>query len=310
MPEHTLLWDGDEWEEHSMTLVRIRCAQHNRVFQKVPADDAGDCGIEAFSSDGTVYQCYAPNGQLKIGDRYEAQRDKLTEDLAKLEKNETKLAVILGQTKIKRYVFLVPLHDSKRLNEHAKTKAAECRAKNLTIVDADFDVWIQTEADFPLESQAMLDARLSRLTLGPIVVDDDRLAAIVEANPDLVARIEGKLEKIPTLPAISREAFRNHIVRHLERGADAEAAVRDAYPGGWELFLATRAAKEVSLEIESLITPLEPNEFLHATVTELRALYAAELSFLGPVEIEMLAWGTVADWLATCPLDFAQGAAA
>lgn len=304
MPEHALLWEGEEWEEQCMTLVRIRCMRTGAVFQRVPAEDSGDCGIEAFCSDGTAYQCYAPNGPLKISDRYDAQRDKLTADLSKLVTNEARLRGILGQTKIKNYVFLVPRHDSRRLNAHAKQKAEELRTRRLSIIDDEFDIWVHTEADYPLECQTALDTRLSRLQLGPLEVGDARLAAVVAGDPELVARVDSKVAKIITLPAGSRPAFRNHIIKHLERGADAETAVRELYPAGWELLIETRAAKEVALETESMITPLSPHEFLLATVQELRSIYSEELSFLRPADVEVLAWGTVADWLATCPLDF------
>lgn len=84
MGQTTLDWDGPSWEQHCLKLLRLRYKAPGQ-FEYVPSSDQGDLGIEGFSHDGCAYQCYAPEGPLPIKDRYERQRDKLTEDLAKLE---------------------------------------------------------------------------------------------------------------------------------------------------------------------------------------------------------------------------------
>ncbi|MDP3984840.1 MAG: hypothetical protein Q8Q52_07565 [Acidimicrobiia bacterium] len=124
MPEVALAWGGDEWEDRCLLLLRVRYRPPSpHHFQHVPADDQGDHGVEGFSSDGHLYQCYAPNPQLKIKDRFEDQRDKLTEDVGKLIANADGIAALLGPLKIKKYFFMVPVHDSKRVNASSGAEA-------------------------------------------------------------------------------------------------------------------------------------------------------------------------------------------
>ena len=94
MPTTTLDWDGNAWERHCLNLLRMRYKASGQ-FEIVPAFHGGDLGIEGFSHDGCAYQCYAPRGPLPIKDRYESQRRKLTEDVVKLETNQSELRAIL-----------------------------------------------------------------------------------------------------------------------------------------------------------------------------------------------------------------------
>lgn len=95
MPTTALDWDGNDWEKHCLSLLRMRYRAPGQ-FEIVPALDEGDLGIEGFSHDGCAYQCYATMGPLPLRVRYERQRDKLTEDVEKLDTNRAELIGILG----------------------------------------------------------------------------------------------------------------------------------------------------------------------------------------------------------------------
>ena len=91
------IWEGREWQDYCLMLLHKRYADHS--LQEVPDRHLGDLGIEAFSLDGCAFQCYAALEPLSTQNLYEAQRDKLTGDLNKLEKNKVELKKILGGLK-------------------------------------------------------------------------------------------------------------------------------------------------------------------------------------------------------------------
>ena len=193
-------WDGPSWEEHCLNLLRMRYKAPGQ-FERIPSSDQGDLGVEGFSHDGCVYQCYAPDGPLPIKDRYEKQRDKLTEDLGKLERYQDELVKILGGVVITVYVFMTPIHDSKRLNLHAKTKAAEIRAKGLPHCAQEFDVVIHTEADYLVEQSELISLGLQKWQLTHVQVAELAVQTYCESNPDLIATIDGKLTRMPGMNA-------------------------------------------------------------------------------------------------------------
>ena len=125
MAESLREWEGRDWQEYCMKLLRARYSDH--TLQEIPDAHSGDLGLEAFTHDGVVFQCYAVQEPLTTKLRYERQRDKLTEDLNKLKRNKDALVDLFGSVKIQRYVLMVPRTNSRSLVAHAQTKAAEVR---------------------------------------------------------------------------------------------------------------------------------------------------------------------------------------
>src|SRR5215204_4061018 len=139
-------WTGDDWEAYCLLLIQRRYGADE--VQRVPAKHGGDLGIEAFTFSGLAFQCYAAEEPLSTRERYEKQRDKLTVDLAKLEKKQSELRALLGPVLIRRYIFMVPLFNSGKLIQHCTAKAAEYRAKRLPHLDPDFRIVVVTEDDY------------------------------------------------------------------------------------------------------------------------------------------------------------------
>jgi len=149
------IWDGKEWERYCLALLRLHYGADE--LQEVPDRHGGDLGLEAYSSDGCAYQCYAALEPLATNDLYENQRDKLTRDLGTLLAKAPEVALLLGWIKIRRYMFMVPRHDSYRLVQHGKSKVADVRGWSLSFVADDFDIFIVTDEAFPKERASLLE---------------------------------------------------------------------------------------------------------------------------------------------------------
>jgi len=289
-----------------MSLLRMRYKQPGQ-FERIPSTDDGDLGIEGFSHDGCAYQCYAPQNPLPIKDRYERQRDKLTEDVGKLVSNEAKLIAILGGVRIGVWAFMTPTHDSRRLNQHAKTKAAEIRAMCLPHCTADFDIVIQTEADYIVEQRELMELGLHKLHLSPVPMPEAAVHTYCASNPELIATIDGKLSKVPGLGTDERTALRMRLLKQKLIADNKLGEIRGHDAPAWERVLELRADREAALEIECLLSTEDPRRLIAHTARGYRDCLKESLTFLTEGDASDLAWGTTTDWLAECPLDFQTG---
>ena len=78
-------YDGNHWEEVCQQCMKIKYQKDG--YQELPACQ-GDLGIEGFTRNGTVIQCYCPDEDYAPKEMYEKQRDKVTTDLQKLINNK------------------------------------------------------------------------------------------------------------------------------------------------------------------------------------------------------------------------------
>lgn len=117
-----------EWEELCDSCYSIR---YPGKWHKTPAAYLGDCGIEGFTDNGIVYQCYYPEQTYANDELYDHQRDKLTTDLAKIlnPKYIPKLRRILGRIIIKQWHLVVPEYKDTRIVEHANKKESDVLAE-------------------------------------------------------------------------------------------------------------------------------------------------------------------------------------
>lgn len=60
--------DGDAWENLCQACYRIRYQQQH--YTEIPAIHGGDAGIEGFTRNGIVNQCYCPERDYSDEDLY------------------------------------------------------------------------------------------------------------------------------------------------------------------------------------------------------------------------------------------------
>lgn len=139
------LFDGNSWE----ALLQLIYKTNHRTdgYQEMPASP-GDFGIEGYvGKTGVAFQCYCPDNNCNQDALYEKQRDKITKDIGKLAEYETEIQSRLGGALIKEWVFITPEVNRNKLLRHAKTKEAEARSWNLSILSPDFTILLH-DADF------------------------------------------------------------------------------------------------------------------------------------------------------------------
>ncbi|SDP38134.1 hypothetical protein [Halobacillus aidingensis] len=113
-------WEGKEWQNHIEKLLKLHYPLGDYV--PIPDKDGGDKGIEGFSRDGRCFQCYAAEEPLTIEELYNKQRRKISNDIKKFKNNQKELSSFFGPTKITRWIFVVPRHETNKIVAHAEKK--------------------------------------------------------------------------------------------------------------------------------------------------------------------------------------------
>lgn len=295
----TTFWNPDDWQQTVNLWLRTR---HLSDYQKVPDKHVGDFGIEGFSTDGNVYQAYAPDAMTTTLELYEKQRDKITKDISKFCANRTELAKMFGTMKVRRWILTVPSFDSALLVQHAATKTKEVLDLNLPYVAEDFRVLVFDEDDFAVERAKVLSAGLHQLQVNTVEPSIDVVETWTQTNATFVVTATEKLQTLVTEP--KREKFVHELARLYVRGETTLLALDNDYPTIANSARRIKAEREQTLEAESLIS----NAPSTARLGDVRQAFAVSLHDQIPgmsLEVaERLAWEATADWIFRCPLSF------
>lgn len=285
-----------------MQLLQRRYAvQNQHSLQIVPDRVQGDLGMEAFAHDGCIYQCYAPEEPLDPRRRFEKQRDKLTTDLGKLRKKTTDVKALLGPVIVRRYVLLVPTHDSKELISHAHTKAAEVIGWGLPFIAPDFAIVIETDDSYQTERKDI--HAIPTPLIQAVELDEADKLAWAQSNPDLRATAQAKLSNV-IRSSSTRDSVLESLTHQLLEGENALDRIKSVQPETYQSLLAEKSRKERLLVLEYSAHPHVSHGLLAKIESDFEAALRERYQTLTPEVAETLAWASVADWLMRCPLDF------
>ncbi|MGA0613340.1 hypothetical protein [Paracoccus sp. KR1-242] len=291
-------WDGAEWEEFALNLIRLRHGAAN--VQAVPARVQGDAGIECFTTDGCIYQCYAPEETGDVAKAASAMREKARRDLAKLSANATKIENILCGLKISRWILLSPFLDSKDVIAHVAARASEQAKLGLSYLTPDFTGMVHCQTDFAVEIEEIRNrARGAKLKLLSPAPDD----IAVKAN-NIDGALEDKLLRAFSHDTVDRRLMkkRGFVTGHIRSENALEQLKRDA-PDLWETAQTTIALEEERLATAGSL-PGKPGELLIYEQDRLFKALSAALPTLDSNTVRAVAQGQIGTWLIECPLDF------
>lgn len=296
-------YDGKEWERKVKGWLRIRYPRGG--FIDVPDQHGGDFGIEGFSTDGIVYQCYAPRESLRAKELFENHKKKLNESIQKFIDNKTDLQNLFGSTKIHQYWLVTPENKSSQLIQLAQTKADEVRRASLPYVADDFRVHIAPQEDFSVERSLLLAQRLEQLKIDPIDPDPGDITNWTLNNEPLVQRLDGKIGRLLNSGALSNiEIYREQVLRFYLQGSNQKERLRNESQSLFESVDQCRRNRERFLTIENLSSPDPPKKYLNEQRQRLIKDLQEKAPGLHPETVNELAFGIESAWLIQCNLDF------
>lgn len=229
-------------------------------------------------------------------------RDKLTRDVLKFCRNREELSKLFGTTQIRRWVFLIPLHDNKELVKHAEKKADEVRKFGLAYVDSDFAIQVCTDSLFEVERNMLLSNGLKQLSLSVPSPRSDEIESFAKAKSAQISRLENKLNKINGTKD-AKDRLKTSLLGYYLKGENALNRLRD-YPDVYEQVESCRENRTSYIESQSLLSREKPNARLDSTIRSFQEELQAAAPSLRGRDAELLAWATATGWLLECPLDF------
>lgn len=295
-------FDGDSWEDLCQLVFKSKYKDNQ--YQEMVASP-GDFGIEGFTKlDGVAFQCYCPDNHYTQKELYEKQRDKITKDLEKLRTYEKEIALRLGMTTLKEWVFVTPQITDNNLLRHAQTKQDDVVGWGLSIIDPDFKVIMQDADFFAKEINDIQTAKGNKITLFSALdlenSIEDQDITIYEKN------INRKNKVRCTFSGVLNEE--KHLkLNHLtsKKWLESDSFLKEIEKNASEIYFhVMRVISQYESEVEELcITWQGEAEGLISKVRDELALRIGEaIPALGEAERYRLSDQMTSKWLALCPL--------
>ncbi|MGX7244738.1 hypothetical protein ACWOC1_07790 [Enterococcus quebecensis] len=307
--------DGSSWEDLCVKCCRLRF--QNEHFQEVPAYHKGDGGIEGFTKtgEGIVIQCYCPDDpNLSINQLYEAQRDKMTEDINKFVENHKVLKKI-GLCNISKWLFMVPTYKDRRILEHITKKekfVLSCKKNKpseLSYISDDFQIIIKVASDFKVEMAQMIRLGITDVKL------DTAISEEVDWNDVESEKLENVKRKIRAIsPEISQNKDRENRLLDIQMKRYVSGNLEMEYLGEEfpdirdDIYKITtifknRVEEETLMNSDSSLN----NEVYKKLSKEYGEVLENSVDYLTPDTIMRIQDHTVAKWLADCSMEFYGG---
>lgn len=293
-------WDGISWQRHAFLLVQSRHGSQN--VQRVPDRVQGDAGLEFFTIDGCLYQCYAPEEPGNTPKSSSAMKQKATRDLPKLRDKQDILTGMLNGLQCNRWILLCPFLDDKAVITHVRAKGLEIRRLGLPFLSDDFEALVQCQVDFSKEIE-----QLRALPVGPDLFIEPATEEDISSRDDtpLATTLDEKLGRaFPAATEARRTTIRKSYVKNLIKRENTLDTLKTEHPILWERAWQTINAEENRLELLGSAGQSTPSDQLRESLERIEHGLAKDLPSVSHATIADLSAGTLCDWLMRCPLDF------
>lgn len=294
-----LEYDGIQWEKFCEIVIRSHYTQ--RYFTNVPADDQGDCGIEFYTSEGSIFQCYFPDVKFSMSEFKKHVQDKIRDDLKKLSKHESKISDWLDGVKIHQWVLLIPEKRSKELLSYCNKYKKITIDQNISFIDKDnFEVKIETPHSYPEAFKYALKYQDCSIHVPIKTPEDNDFLHLQETKLDRnIIRKSSIISSNPTRFAKNMSSKYLSMLSFLEE-------LRMNYP---DTYYQVEECGRVLLEkMQDLIDIecLDPDLDFIKKVKEQNE-EEIQITFndiLSRSNLNQLAYGYISKWIAECNMDF------
>ncbi len=275
-------------------------------FWEVPDADQGDLGLEFFTIDGTIFQCYYPEKNADMAAYKTKVQKKIRDDLKKLKKNEVEIAKIFDGivAKVNRWVLLIPEMKSKELIKYCNTKKKELIKDSPAFIDVDnFQVKIDTADCYPDGALFAKQVHAKTVDIPLIEVTDTEKAIWKEGNTQFSANIERKSN---AFMGENATRFKDNVVEkyiQIEKFLDD---LRENYPDLHELVEDSARAQLEKMKNNSLFEDALDKEFVSNVVKGNEQAFSKHTKYMSDRNMQSLSFGYLSKWLAECYMDFSD----
>lgn len=290
------------WEEFCEVMLRKHYGAKN--FYAVPDEDRGDLGLEFFTADGTIFQCYYPDKDVGMAAYKKKIQNKINDDLNKLKKNEQEILKLLDDIKINQWTLLTPELKSKDLIVYCNRKKKEVVSKEICYVDNNsFKVKIETASSYPdgkLYAQGVYN---SSINIPLLTISDELKSDWLSSNSEFSSNI---IRKSSRLMGARSEEFQNTIVSKYMQIDRFLEQLRDDHPDLHALIEDSARAQLESIKEDSLFLSSLDSEFVKKIVGDNKSAFSKHSKFMSDTNVQSLSFGYLSKWIAECYMDFKE----
>ncbi|MDR7088591.1 hypothetical protein [Cellvibrio fibrivorans] len=292
-----------EWESFCEKMLRQHYGAKN--FWAVPDVDRGDLGIEFFTSDGTIYQCYCPEKNADMKSYKEKIQKKINDDLKKLKNKESEIQKMLDGIVINHWVLLTPENKSKDLIPYCHKKKRETIKEMIGYVDASsFTVKIETADSFPAAKIYAQGVHCKAVNIPINEVSEQEKIIWKNANSKFMGHI---VKKSDLLMKDNPDQFQERvIVKYLQIEKFLEQ-LRDNHPDIHANIEDTAVAQLDDMLDNSLFEKDIDSGFVQSVVNSNRDAFSKYSKDMCDKNLSSLSFGYLSKWLTECNMDFKNG---
>lgn len=305
--------DGDTWEELCQSCYRIKYQEQH--YMEIPAVHGGDAGIEGFTRNGIVNQCYCPEREYSDEELYNHLRDKMTKDIGKLLKDDYKDKLQkLGVPIIHEWHFVIPEYRDLRIIKHAEAKrreVLEVKKSNPTqysYLAENFDIVIKTAEDFKFEitktiRESLTDAKLN------LAVRNVKALNWEKCESEKVDNIKRKVKAVMNDIDENDECYKLIVDKYVEsyiKGMEIMRMLRMSYASIYEDVYGLEQAykKQVALKTGMNTDKSMNSKIFNEILDDFEKKLSESCGYFNPASIIELKIDIISMWLADCSMQF------
>lgn len=288
-----------DWERFCANMIRKVYGRRN--FYQVPDEDSGDLGIEFFTTDGTIFQCYFPDHKKDMKKYKQDIQKKIREDLGKLKNYEKEITELLDGIVIKEWVLLTPEDKSKDLISYCHKKKKETLAKGINFLDKNnFQVKIETADSFPQGKLYAANTHATAIDIPLKQVSDQEKEAWKKGNSQFDQNIERKSK---VFMESNGGSFQKTVVEKYIQHDEFLDSLRDEHP---DLYLLIEDSSIAQLEQmkEDALFESKNQEFIKNVIASNKAAFKKHAELFSDKNLQALSFGYLSRWIAECYMDF------
>lgn len=298
-----LNYTGEDWEKFCEIMLRHHYGQE--CFYPVPAADGGDHGIEFFTSDGTIFQCYFPEVTYDIKTWKSKVKDKINKDLNKLKSKGTEVEKMLGDITIKQWVLLTPKNLSKDLLKYCIKKKMELLSAPPKFIDKDnFNVRIETADSYPSSKRFALSCSPKKIDLSIFEPSDEFQDIWKKADDSNKTNFLNNINrKSENLMGERAERFKEKVIEKYIQMDKFLEDLRTDYPDQHTKIEDT--ARGLLRNIKDLADVGGVNDaFIMEVLTKNQEAFKKYSEDMSDDNLSVLSFGYISKWIAECNMDF------
>lgn len=305
--------NGESWEKLCNSCYRMKYQDEH--FTEIPAVHGGDAGIEGFTRQGRVYQCYCPEREYSDDELHAHLRDKMTADINKLVSIKyAKRLKELGVPKIKEWHFVIPQYKDSRIITHAENKRKEVLyiknsdPENYDYIDDDFVIVIKQAEDFKVEISRIIRTTLTDTQLN-FAIYHTTSPDWSKCDSEKASNIKRKVKAVMGDVDESDEDFNDIVNTYIDsyiKGIEILRILRISYSEVYEeIYMLEQAYKKqvvlkTKMNTDSCINSKLFNEILDDFHNKLEQ----QFKYLTTASVMELKIDLISGWLADCSMQF------